>query len=588
MSGNSARHATLERPTIQELQKTPIGVRGLDEVTGGGLPKGRSTLVCGGAGSGKTLLAMEFLTRGATQFDEPGVFVSFEESADELATNFVSLGHNLNALVKQKRLVLDFIRVEPDEMKETGAYNLDGLFIRLEHAIDSIGAKRVTLDSIETLFSGMVDTAILRAELHRLFQWLKTRGVTAIITAERGRNSLTRHGLEEYVADCVILLDNRVTGQTATRRLQIVKYRGANHGTNEYPFLIDESGISVMPLTSTGMDFESSTERGSSGIPRLDAMMGGQGYYRGSSVLVSGTAGTGKTSVAAHFAQGTVERGGSCLWFAFEESSSQIIRNMRSVGIDLAPAVQNGNLRLHTESPTAFGLEMHLATMHKMVDEFKPTTVILDPISNFSAIGSEVEIKAMLTRLVGFFKSRQITSLFTNLVTGGTPENATEAGVSSLMDTWLLLQDIESGAERNRVLQLLKSRGMAHSSQTREFLMTDHGVELRDVYVGKSGALLTGSSLMVQRAQEEAQSIVREEQADLLKRELELKRQAVEAQIAGLQAEFEIEHTKTLRAIAQDKSRTEVLVDDRAQMAEYRQADTSDAELTTQRELGGP
>ena len=587
MSRDSARRPARKPSSTPALRKTPTGVRGLDEVTSGGLPAGRPTLVCGGAGSGKTLLAMEFLVHGAMQFDEPGVFVAFEEHTDELAANFASLGYDLNSLVKKKRLVVDFIRVEPSELQEAGEYDLDGLFIRLEQSIDSIGAKRVVLDTIETLFSGLENTAILRAELRRLFGWLKAKGVTAVITAEQGERGLTRYGLEEYVADCVILLDNRVDKQMATRRLRIVKYRGSAHGTNEYPFLIDEGGISIMPLTSLGMDFDTSTKRVSTGVARLDVMMGGMGYYCGSSVLISGTAGTGKTSLAAHFAQGAAERGERCLWFAFEESASQIIRNMRSIGIDLAPAVKSGMLRLQADPPTAFGLEMHLVAMHKLVDEFDPLTVILDPISNFATIGSEVEVKTMLMRLAGFLKSRQITSLFTNLVKGGTPQETTDTAVSSLMDTWLLLQDVESGAERNRVLQVLKSRGMAHSSQTREFLITDHGVELRDVYIGKSGALLTGSALMVQRAQEEAQAIVRTQEADSLKRELDLRRQAVDAQISELQATFEIEETRTQRAIAQGASRSTALADDRAQMAEYRQADASDADDKKRRKRGG-
>ena len=589
MSASSARRSSRASSRNPKLRKTPTGITGLDELTGGGLPEGRPTLVCGTAGSGKTLLAMEFLVRGATQFDEPGVFIAFEEHPDELATNFASLGDDLNELIRQKRLVVDFIRVEPNEMEATGDYDLDGLFIRLEHAIDTIGAKRVVLDTIETLFSGMKDTTILRSELRRLFGWLKTKGVTAIITAERGGGTLTRHGLEEYVADCVILLDNRVTWQVATRRLRVIKYRGSSHGVNEYPFLIDEGGISITALTSTGMSFEAGSGRVSSGIPSLDAMMGGLGYYRGSSVLVSGTAGTGKTSVAAHFAEAAFERGERCLWFAFEESPSQIIRNMRSIGIDLAPAVKNGLLDLRAVPPTAFGLEMHLVAIHKLVNEFEPRIVILDPISNFSAVGTEIEVKAMLMRLVDLFKSREITSLFTSLVRGGTRENATQVGVSlsSVVDTWLLLQDVESGAERNRVLQLLKSRGMAHSNQTREFALTDQGLELRDVYIGKSGALLTGSALMVQQAEEEAQTIVRQQEADFLKRELELKRQALEAKIVELQAQFEVEQTRALKSIELDAARSLALAKDRAGMATHRRDDSTEAGSTKKGKSGG-
>ena len=587
MSIDSDKRPPRKRLRSPVLRKAPTGITGLDEITGGGLPKGRPALVCGGPGSGKTMLAMEFLVRGATQFDEPGVFMAFEEHAEDLAENFASLGYDLNALVKQKRLVVDFVRVEPGELEESGEYDLDGLFIRLEDSIDSIGAKRVVLDTIETLFSGLENTAILRAELRRLFQWLKDKGVTAVITAERGEDSLTRYGLEEYVADCVILLDNRVERQMATRRLRIVKYRGSAHGTNEYPFLIDEGGMSIMPLTSLGMSYKASTKRISTGVPRLDAMMGGRGFYRGSSMLVSGTAGTGKTSFAAHFAQAAIERGERCLWFAFEESPDQVIRNMRSIGIDLAPAVKGGRLRLEAMPPTAFGLEMHLVAMHKAVNEFGPDSVILDPISNFSSVGSDLEIKTMLMRLVGFLKSRQITSLFTYLVMGGTSEETTTTAVSSLVDTWLLVQDVDSGAERNRVLQLLKSRGMAHSNQTREFVISDRGVELRDVYVGTSGELLTGSALMVQRAREEAQVIVQTQEADSLKRELELMRQAVEAKVLELRATFEIEQAKALRAIAQGAARSTARIGDRSDMSLHRQADAAGTGPTTGPESGG-
>ena len=555
------------------LLKAPTGIQGLDELTGGGLPQGRPTLLCGGAGCGKTLLAMEFLVRGAVDFGEPGVFMAFEENTEELAINFASLGHDLKALAAQKKLALEFVHVERSEIEETGEYNLEGLFIRLGHAIDSIGAKRVVLDTVETLFSGLSNTVILRAELRRLFRWLKTKGVTAIITGERDETGLTRYGLEEYVADCVILLDHRVDGQMATRRLRIVKYRGSSHGTSEYPFLIDESGISILPITSLGLKHEAGTDRVSSGVPRLDAMMGGRGYYRGSSVLVSGTAGTGKTSLAAHFACASAARGERCLWFAFEESSSQIIRNMRSIGIDLEPAVKQGRLRFHAQRPTISGLEMHLVTMHKLVNEFKPRVVVVDPITNFTALGSEAEIKAMVTQLIDFFKMQQITVLFTTLTSGGHFMESTEVGVSSLMDAWLLLRDMESGAERNRVLHLLKSRGMAHSNQVREFLLTDHGVELRDVYVGPSGALLTGSARVALGAQEKAQAVVREQEIEGKKRELERKRQALEARVASLRAEFEAEQAEVLKAIGQDEAHAGVLAHDRVQMARQRQAD---------------
>jgi circadian clock protein KaiC len=577
MKHNEPRSVTRKPRRRPSLPKVSTGIQGLDELTGGGLPQGRPTLLCGSAGCGKTLLAMEFLVRGAVEFGEPGVFMAFEENTEELAKNFASLGYDLKALVAQKKLVLDFVHIERSEIEETGEYDLEGLFIRLGHAIDSIGARRVVLDTVETLFSGLSNTAILRAELRRLFRWLKERGVTAIITGERSETGLTHYGLEEYVADCVILLDHRVDGQIATRRLRIVKYRGSTHGTREYPFLIDEDGISVLPITSMWLTHEAGAERVSSGVARLDAMMGGKGYYRGSSVLVSGTAGTGKTSLAAHFARAAVARGERCLWFAFEESSSQIIRNMRSIGIDLEPAVRRGTLRFHAERPTIFGLQIHLVTIQKLVNQFRPRVVIIDPISNFAALGNEAEVKAMMTQMIDFLKMQRITALITSLTAGGAFLESTEVGVSSLMDAWLLLRDVQNGAERNRVLHLVKSRGMPHSNQVREFLLTDHGVELCDVYVGPSGVLLTGSARDVLDRQEKAQSLVRQQETEGTKRALERKRQALEAQIAVLRAEFEVEQAEAERAIVQDQTRAGVLAGDRVQMARLRQSNAAAA-----------
>ena len=563
------------RPISRPVRKAPTGIPGLDELTGGGLPRGRPTLLCGNAGCGKTMLAMEFLVHGAVDCGEPGVFMAFEESVAELATNFASLGHDLHALVAQKKLALEFVQIERSEIEESGEYDLEGLFVRLALAIDGIGAKRVVLDTVEALFSGLSNVAVLRAELRRLFQWLKDKGVTAIITGERGETSLTRYGLEEYVADCVIVLDHRVDEQMATRRLRIVKYRGSTHGTSEYPFLIDEGGISIVPITSMALTHEASTARVSSGVPRLDAMMGGKGYYQGSSVLVSGSAGSGKTSLAAHFAHAAAARGERCLWFAFEESSSQIIRNMRSIGIDLEPLVRRGTLRFHAERPTVCGLEMHLVKIYKLASQFKPRVVVIDPISNFAALGSETEVKAMLVRLIDFFKMTQVTAFFTSLTAGGQSLELTDVGVSTLMDTWLLLRDVEMGAERNRVLHLLKSRGMAHSNQVREFLLTDHGVGLQDVYVGASGALLTGGARVALEAQESAQVLVREQVIGGRERVLAGKRQAMDAQIAALRAAFEVDLAESAKATEQDRTRAGVVADDRVRMGRLRQGDAA-------------
>jgi circadian clock protein KaiC len=527
--GKPERVVAAAKPSAPQLPKARTGIDGLDQITEGGLPQGRPTLVCGGPGCGKTLLAMEFLIRGATEFGEPGVFIAFEETPEELAQNVRSLGFDLDTLVEQKKIALDHIRVEPAEIEETGEYDLEALFLRLGYAIDSVGARRVVLDTIEALFGGFTNEAVLRAELRRLFRWLKDRGVTAVITGERGDEHYTRQGLEEYVSDCVILLDHRVNDQISTRRLRIVKYRGTTHGTSEYPFLIDERGISVMPVTSLHLDHAVSDERVSSGIPRLDAMLGGEGYFRGSSILVSGTAGTGKTSLAASFAHATAKRGERCLYLAFEESPRQLARNMKTIGLDLEPFMAKGLLRMHASRPTFHGLEMHLVQIHKMVTEFKPHAVVIDPISNFSAAGDTSDAALMLLRLIDFLKSRQITAFLTHLTSGGRAMEATDIGISSIIDTWLLVRDIELGGERNRGLYVLKSRGMQHSNQIREFVITPEGIELLDVYVGPEG-VLTGSMRAAQEAREAAAARSLQDEIEAKQRELERLRATLDAQ----------------------------------------------------------
>jgi circadian clock protein KaiC len=450
----------------------------MDEITGGGLPQGRPTLVAGGAGCGKTLFAMEFLVNGVIDYGEPGVFVAFEENAEELAQNVASLGFDLKKLIKQKKLIIDHIQIERTEIEEAGDYDLNGLFIRLGYAIDKVGAKRVVLDTVEFLFAALPNHAILRAELQRLFRWLKDKGVTAVITAERGEGRMTRFGLEEYVADCVILLDHRVTEQVSTRRLRIVKYRGTLHGTNEYPFLIGKHGISVLPITSLGLEHQASDERVSTGVYELDEMLGGHGYYRGSSILVTGSAGTGKSSLAASFVDAACRRGERCLYFAFEESTIQILRNLRSIGIDLAPHVKKGLLQFHVTRPSQYGLEMHLVTMYDLIRDYKPNIVVLDPITNFFTIGNNAEVKAAITRIVDFLKANQITALFTSYISdqGGAEQSVVD--VSSLIDTWVSLRNLERNGERRRGLFILKSRGMAHSHQIRSFDLTDEGIKI--------------------------------------------------------------------------------------------------------------
>jgi len=566
------------------LSKAATGIDGLDQITGGGLPKGRPTLVCGGAGCGKTLFAMEFLVRGATQFDEPGAFITFEETGEELAANVRSLGFDLDALVAANRISVDHVRVEPSEIAETGDFDLEGLFLRLGLAIDSVGAKRVVLDTIESLFGGFTNQSLLRAELRRLFRFLKDKGVTAVITGERGDGQLTRQGLEEYVSDCVILLDHRVNEHISTRRLRIVKYRGTSHGTNEYPFIIDEKGMSVLPITSTGLNHDVSSDRLPTGIARLDAMLGGKGYFRGSSVLITGTAGTGKTSIAAHFAAETCRRGERCLYLAFEESPNQLFRNMRSIGIDLEPYVKKGLLRMHASRPTLYGLEMHLVQIHKMVGEFDPAVVIVDPISNFISGGTSGDTQSMLLRLIDFLKGRQTTAMFTHLTSGGTSGSTswegTDVGVSSLIDTWLLMRDIELAGERNRGLYVLKSRGMAHSNQIREFVITNRGIDLLDVYIGPEG-VLTGSMRVAQEAREKAQALERRQDEARKQREIDARRAALEAQIAALHAEVKglSEEGKVLAA--QEQAREDALNEQRGAAARRRGGDGASAGVRT-------
>ena len=554
------------------LAKSPTSIQGLDEITGGGLPKGRPTLVCGGAGCGKTLLAMEFLVRGATQYNEPGVFISFEETEKELTANVASLGFDLNSLIAGKKIWLEHIHIEPSDIEESGEYNLEGLFIRIHHAIESIHAKRVVLDTIETLFSGLPNPRILRDELRRLLRWLKNKGVTTIITGERGDAALTRQGLEEYVSDCVILLDHRVSHQSSIRRLRIVKYRGSTHGTNEYPFLIDEDGFSVLPVTSLDLNNISSNDRISTGIPRLDTMLSGKGYFRGSTVLVSGTAGTGKTSVAAKFMEAACKRGEKVLYFAFEESPSQFMRNMRSIGIHLESFVKKGLLHFHATRPTLHGLEHHLSTTIKLINKIKPLVVIIDPIDAFVIGDNQTEVKTMLLRLVDFLKMKQITAFFASLTSSGNNMELSDISISSLIDTWLLLRDIEIGGERNRGLYVLKSRGMAHSNQIREFRLSDNGIELLDVYVGQEG-VLTGSARLSQEAKDSAEQVMHQQEINRKQFGLERKRTAMEAQIMDLRAEFEAEESETNKIINIEKARTRRYTQDQSQMAKSRKAD---------------
>ncbi len=537
-------------PPLHRLAKCPSGIHGLDVITSGGFPRGRPTLVCGGAGSGKTLIAMEFLIRGIQQYGENGVFMSFEERASDLVENVASLGYDLTALTAGEKLVIDQVQIDRGEIMETGEYDLDGLFIRLAAAIDAVDARRVVLDTIETLFAALTNTHIIRSELQRLFRWLKEKGVTAIITGERGDGTLTRHGLEEYVSDCVISLDQRVVEQIATRRLRVVKYRGSAHGTNEYPFLIDEQGITVLPITAIDLNYPATRDVVSTGIPKLDVMLGGYGYFRGGSLLVSGTAGAGKSSIAAHFADAACRRGEQCIYFAFEELPDQIVRNMRSIGIDLGTWSENGQLRFAAFRPSSFGLEVHLSTMVKLIDEIKPQVIIVDPVSSFIAAGTEIDARSMLMRMIDLLKARKIAALMTSLTAGGHAVEQSEVGISSLIDTWVMLRNLEQAGERTRALSIIKSRGMRHSNQVRELVLSDHGVDLAEVFIGPDGSILTGSLRAAQEAADHAAAAAQDDEIARKEAAMQRRRKAVEARITEMQADLAAESDEVDAAIS--------------------------------------
>ncbi|MDP4005578.1 circadian clock protein KaiC [Methylobacterium sp. NEAU K] len=551
------------------LPKTPTGIEGFDAVTYGGVPAGRPSLICGAAGCGKTLFASTFLVNGATRFGEPGVFMSFEERAEDLAANVASLGYDLDGLVADGKLAIDHVRVERSEIEETGEYDLEGLFIRLGFAVDSVGAKRVVLDTIETLFSGFTDPSLLRAELRRLFGWIKDRGLTAVITGERGDGQLTRQGLEEYVSDCVVLLDNRVEDQITTRRLRVVKYRGSAHGTNEYPFLIDDKGISVLPVTSTDLDYAVSTGVISSGIDGLDAMLAPGGFYRGSSILVSGEPGTGKTMLTASVIDAACRRGERCMAFVFEESGAQICRNARSIGLDLGRHVESGLLRFEAARPSLFGLEMHLARMHRDLEAFRPDVVVIDPISALR--GPSSELQATLLRMIDLIKCRGITAVFTSLRTDGSIGQGDDLGVSSLMDAWIKLLNVEANGERTRTLYVIKARGMSHSNQIREFLMSSEGVRLVDAYIGPAG-VLTGTARLVQEANEKAAAQLHAHETERRVRDVARRRSAIERQIEELRASLEAAEDEEDLLRTEDRLRAAHLEDERRELIARRSA----------------
>ena len=557
--------------TLPRLPKAATGIAGLDQITGGGLPRGRATLVCGPAGCGKTLLGLEFLVRGITSYGDPGVFVAFEETAADLAANVSSLGFDLVQLQADGLLVVDHVDTTAAAVDESGAWDLEALFLRLGGAIDEVGAKRVVLDTLENLFGMFADAATVRSELRRLFGWLKDRGVTSVVTGERGEGTLTRHGIEEYVSDCVLVLDHRVTDQTSTRRMRVLKYRGSHHATNEFPFSIGRHGLQVLPITSLGLHHEVSSERLSTGNARLDAMLGGEGIYRGSSVLISGTAGTAKSTIAAQLCDAACARGERVLYVSFEESAAQVVRNMSSVGLDLRSWQDAGLLRFHCVRPSVLGLEEHLGVLQELVAEHRPALVVLDPVSDFMAAGRGNESWAMLTRELDHLKGEGITAVLTALMGGSAPDD-TDQHVASLIDTWLLVTSVEGNGERNRAMYVLKSRGMSHSNQIREFLLTDTGIEFADVYVGAARVLM-GSARAAQEAEDQRRAALRLQELEQRTIDLERRRTSVAAQAAILWREFEAEKDAVERLLRQGSTAGDEVAEQRVEQGRLRSGD---------------
>ncbi|WP_226846739.1 circadian clock protein KaiC [Dehalogenimonas etheniformans] len=561
---------------MPKLEKVSSGIHGLDEITGGGLPKGRPTLIYGSAGSGKTLMSIEFLIRGAILYNEPGVFISFEETEEELATNVSSLGFDLSGLIAAKKIFVDYVAVERSEIEETGEYDLEGLFVRLSSAINAVKAKRVVIDTIEVLFAGLNDKGIVRAELRRLFRWLKGKGVTTIVTGERGgETTLTRHGLEEYVSDCVIFLDNRVNDQLSTRRIRIIKYRGSSHSTNEFPFLIDEQGLSILPINTIRLNYPVSNEGVPSGVDRLDIMLGGKGFIKGTSILVSGMVGTGKTSLAAHLVDTACRRGQKCLYYAFEEAPDQIMRNMTSIGIDLKPWVEKGLLHFHATRVSEEGLEKHLLVMQKEAEKYRPDVVIVDALTDFISLGPGNEVRLMILRIVDYFKMHQITAMFSSMSARADLEE-TGVGLSSAFDTWIHLVNVQNNQERNRTMTIVKSRGMAHSNQVREFVLTNKGVKLVDIYATPAGSFM-GTARIAQMAADQAAGVTREEGVTARERQLQQQRRALEAKIDALRAEFEAEAKESELTIAEEKAKIKAISDDRKMLDRQRKAEDKKA-----------
>ena len=475
---NSKKNIAETELSITKLPKSLTGIQGLDDITYGGIPQNRPTLLVGSIGTGKTIFAMEYIINGITMFNEPGVFMTFEEQTDELQINVTSMGYNLSKLIADNKIYLEHLHIDHREIQATGKYDIEGLFIRIEMAIEKVKAKRIVLDALDTLFIGL-DSQILRSEIKRLFFWLKEKKVTAIITSEVGDIFLTRLGFEEVVADCVIELNNRLNNQISTRRLRIVKYRGSYHSTNEYPFMIDHKGITIFPIISEAPQIIVSNERISSGIKQIDEMLDGRGFYVGSSILVSGSAGTGKSSIAASFIKDVCEKKGTALYCAFEEAPNQIKRNMASIGIFLEPYEKSGNLHFYYSRPTLQTLELHFIAIKKLIKQINPSVVILDPITNLMIENINSDIRTMLTRFVDYLKMEQITVLLTATLTVSSLELIqSNEGISSMVDTCIMIQEKNIIDSRRRTLYIMKSRGICNSKKEVEFIITSEGISI--------------------------------------------------------------------------------------------------------------
>ena len=516
------------------------GVKGLDDVLGGGIPQGHAMLLVGKPGTGKSILSMEYLLHGIELHKENGVYISFEESEKQIISNAASFGWKFEEMVKKNKLAISYIDMQPEQMRTVGDYDLSALILRVKGAIKKVNARRVVIDGINNLLSTFDDERIIRSDLLRLIREIKEVNATIFITGERGHDSWSKMGFEEYLADGLMHLDNRTDGNYQTREIQVVKCRGINHYTGKSPFIINSEGMSIRPLITADFDYKVLKSRVSTGIADIDNMLGGKGLYRGSTVYITGPSGAGKTSISSSFANGACSRGERALFLAFEESSDQIIRNMKSIGLSLDKWVNEKLLYFYTARATTNSLEGHLDNIMTMVREVEPTCVVLDPISAFRPIANENETKLMLIRLNDYLRARKITTVFTALSSDGEYSEHADVQLSSIADTWIVVRIMDYKGERNNVMQLMKSRGMSHSRQMKEMYFTGNGLKLQNVYQGPEG-VLTGAARIGQEKYEklkEARNVI---EIDKNRKKIERKKSLLEASIEALKHEYEEE-----------------------------------------------